>query len=404
MNRFSSVSMIPLILVGGTAWSAEVDQVAEAARKEHAAALVVDTHVDTPNLLRRDWQFADEHAKDHVDLPRMRKGGVDAVFFAVWIPGTVTGPKAVGDAIQQIAALHDLAAGLPDDVALCTTPQEIRRAHEAGKVAIVLELEGGQMINNSLSILRLYGQLGIRCFTLTHMVNTDWADSANDEPVHGGLTKFGEEVVEELNRLGILVDVSHVSDDAFWDALRVSRAPLIASHSCCRALAPNPRNMTDEMIKALAAKGGVIQIAFGNFFIDTKHMKYRRESRRLWNELMKAAGGSADEEKIHDLIVEELGPEPPMATWEAIVDQIDHAVKLVGVDHVGIGSDFDGAGMPQGMDDVTHVPQITEALLRRNYSPADVRKILGENTLRLMEDVQRVAAELNRSNRQSGTP
>src|SRR5438552_6140594 len=188
----------------------------------------------------------------------MKKGGLNALFFSIYMPGTVTGPKAVQDSIERIAAVHGLAEQLPDQIALATTAAEVRRAREQGKIAALMGMEGGHMIADSLPVLRMYARLGVRYLTLTHSVNTDWADSSGDEPRHNGLTDFGREVVRECNRLGVMVDISHVSDKTFADALAVSRAPLIASHSSCRALSGHPRNMTDAMIRDLGAQGGVI--------------------------------------------------------------------------------------------------------------------------------------------------
>lgn len=367
--RRRNVAIVLLVIVAGASLGSqpERDPIAERARRLHGSALVFDTHIDIPNLRRRDWRFADEHREGHVDLPRIRKGGLDALFMSIYMPGTVTGPQAVNDALEMIASVRQLADGLPKDVALCTTADAVRRAHRDGKVALLLGMEGGHMINSSLPILRTYADLGVRYLTLTHNVNTDWADSAADQPRHEGLTEFGRDVVRELNRLGLMVDISHVADSTFWDALEVSRAPMIASHSSSRSLARHHRNMTDDMIKALAAKGGVVQINYAVQFLDDARARHS--------------------------LTRDPGP-PPDVPWEKIVEHIDHVVKLVGADHVGLGSDFDGATMPVGMEDVTHLPKITAALMRRSYSDADIRKILGENTLRLMTEVERVSRQI----------
>jgi membrane dipeptidase len=304
--------------------------------------------------------------------------------------GTITGPKAVNDSLERIAAVHKLADSMPDKVALCTTAAQVRRAHRQGKIAALMGMEGGHMINNSLPVLRMYAELGVRYLTLTHSVNTDWADSSGDQPKHNGLSDFGKQVVKELNRLGVMVDISHVSDKTFWDALAVSSAPMIASHSSCRALSGHSRNMTDEMIKALAAKGGVIQINYLDAFIDNNLFQYSAKARPLMQELQQKYPGRENADKRREEVAKVYGP-PPKASWERIIDHIDHAVKLVGADHVGLGSDFDGGSMPVGMEDVTHLPKITEALLRKGYKEADIRKILGGNTVRLLGEVERVA-------------
>lgn len=370
------------------------DAIAERARKLHFSSIVLDTHIDTtPRLQRANWKFTDEHTDGHVDLPRMKKGGFNALFFSIYMPGTVTGPQAVFNSVERIAAVHKLAEDLPDQVALCTTAEQVRQAHKQGKIAALMGMEGGHMINNSLATLQMYAKLGVRYLTLTHSVNTDWADSSSSQPKHNGLTDFGKQVVQELNRLGVMVDISHVSDKTFFDALEVSRAPMIASHSSCRALADHPRNMTDEMIKALAAKGGVIQITFVDGFVDNAAAQY---SLKVWprmSELMAQLAGAEQMGKIREQIAREFGPRPKVS-WEKIVEHIDHAVKLVGADHVGLGSDFDGADMPEGMEDATQLPKITEALLRKGYREADIKKILGENTLRVMAEVERVAAQM----------
>ena len=368
------------------------DAIAERARRVHFSSIVVDTHIDVTPKLQRDWKFTEEHTDGHIDLPRMKKGGLNAMFFSIFMPGTVTGPKAVNDALERVAAVHKLAEDLPNEVALCVTAEQVRKARKQGKLAALMGMEGGHMINNSLPVLRMYAALGIRYLTLTHGVNTDWADSSGDQPKHNGLTDFGKEVVKELNRLGVMVDISHVSDKTFWDALEVSRAPMIASHSSCRAIAGHPRNMTDDMIKALAAKGGVIQINYLDSFIDRDLYEYSKKSQSLMRELTEKYPGRENAPKRREEVARQFGP-APRASWERIIDHIDHAVKLVGADHVGLGSDFDGGSMPAGMQDVTHLPQITEALARKGYSDSDLRKILGENTLRLLADVERVAAK-----------
>jgi membrane dipeptidase len=279
---------------------------------------------------------------------------------------------------------------MPKDVALCTTAADIRMAHRDGRIAALLGVEGGHMINNSLGVLRMYAKLGVRYLTLTHSVNTDWADSSGDQPKHNGLTDFGKQVVTELNRLGVMVDISHVADKTFWDALEQSKAPMIASHSSCRAISGHARNMTDDMIKALAAKGGVIQINYLDSFIDKDLFEYGRKAQPLTRELMVKYPGRENAEKRREEVAKAYGP-APKASWEKIVEHIDHAVKLVGADHVGLGSDFDGGSMPVGMEDVTRIPRITDALLKKGYKEADIRKILGENTIRLLAENERVA-------------
>lgn len=371
-------------------------EVSERAKKLHFSSLVLDTHIDVTPKLQTDWKFADRHDTGHLDLPRMKEGGLNGLFFSIYMSGRVTGPKAVNDALQRIAAVHKLAADMPDKVMLCTTAADVRRAHKEGKIAGLMGMEGGHMINNSLPVLRMYAALGVRYLTLTHSVNTDWADSSGDQPKHNGLTDFGKDVVRELNKLGVMVDISHVADKTFWDALAVSKAPMIASHSSCRAVSGHSRNMTDEMIKALAQKGGVIQINYLDSFIDPDLYAYSQKTSAASRELMAKLGSEPNREnfaKVREELAKQFGP-APKASWERIVEHIDHAVKLVGADHVGLGSDFDGGSMPVGMEDCTKLPKITEALLRKGYKEADIRKILGENTVRLLADVEKAAQQL----------
>jgi membrane dipeptidase len=302
-------------------------------------------------------------------------------------------------ATQQIAAVRSQVEKHPKDLMLATTAEEIRAARQAEKIAILLGIEGGQMIDSDLHTLQKFAALGVHCMTLTHSGNVEWADSSGDIARHNGLTPFGKEVVREMNRLGMMVDVSHVSDKTFYDVLAVSRAPLIASHSSCRALCDAPRNMSDEMIKALAAKGGVIQINFHVAFLSQKFRDAERRNPQINKAIELEVANICHGDEACELLegdrltrrYVEKG-ELPRVDWSEIIEHIDHAVKLVGVEHVGLGSDFDGANMPYGMEDAAQLPKITEALLAAGYSESDVRKILGENTLRLMTDVARVSA------------
>ena len=313
------------------------------------------------------------------------------------MPGSVTGPIAVKRSLEQIDAVRALVDAHPREMALCTTAAEVRAAHKAGRVCALLGMEGGHMIDESLAVLRDYARLGVRYLTLTHSINTTWGDSSGDKPKHDGLTDFGKDVVRELNRLGVMVDVSHTADKTFWDALAVSRAPLLASHSSCRAISGHPRNMTDAMIQALAAKGGVIQINYLDSYLDDA--LYRaQDARRPQTDQKRAEleklypGEEQTAKRFQELraFTQSLGP-LPRVSWEKIVEHIDHAAKLAGADHVGLGSDFDGASMPEGMEDVTRLPKITEALVKKGYSDAQIKGILGGNLLALMEKVEKTA-------------
>ena len=379
------------------------DETAVHARKLHFSAIVVDTHDDTTQrFLDGDFDLMPRNSAGSIDIPRMKEGGLDAIFFSIWIPSKITGPDAIKHALDQIDAVREHVAKHPKEITLATTAAEVREAHNNGKIAALMGVEGGHMIASDLGVLRSYTALGVRYMTLTHSGNDEWADSSTDKAVHNGLTPFGKDVVREMNRLGVIVDISHVSDKTFYDALEVSKAPLIASHSSCRAICDAPRNMTDQMIKDLAAKGGVIQI---NYHVGFLSQEFRNAEKvdpeinlAIAAEVTKRCGDKEgcqliEGDRITRAYVEK--GKLPRVDWTKIIEHIDHAVKLVGADHVGLGSDFDGANMPYGMEDVTKLPQITEALLRKGYSEGDVKKILGENTLRVMSEVERVGRELN---------
>lgn len=378
------------------------DDLSARARKLHFSSIVVDTHDDTTQrFFSKDYDLGKRNPDGHVDIPRMREGGMNAIFFSIWIDGRIMGPPAVQKALDQIDAVHENVRKYSKDMAFCRTAEEVRRAHAQGKIAALIGVEGGHMIGNDIRVLRMFGDLGVRYMTLSHFYNDEWADSSTDKPVHNGLTDFGKDIVREMNRQGIMVDISHVSDKTFYDALEVSKAPLMASHSSCRALCNHVRDMSDDMIKALAAKGGVIQINYEKSFID---QAYKDASDKLsggvvanFDQLKKACGD--DPECFGRKMAEQekqatAEGKLPHVSWERIVDHIDHVVKLVGSDHVGLGSDFDGASMPDGMEDCSKLPRITEALMRKGYSDNDIRKILGGNTLRVMEQVERISKEL----------
>ena len=369
------------------------------ARQLHFSSLVLDTHIDTPWIMvtRPSWNFGQEHDQGHADLPRIKKGGLRAMFMGIAaMEGKTAGPAAVNEALVQIAAVHKLAEDLASEIALCRTAAEVRRAYRERKLAVLIGVEGGKLINNSLPVLRMFSKLGARYMTLTHGSHTDWADSSGQPAMHQGLTDLGEEIVLEMNRLGMLVDISHVSDKTFWDVLEVSKAPLIASHSSCRALSGHARNMSDDMIKAMAAKGGVIHINYYDVYLDNARYEYWGKTQTFVDELTKRWPGEENEGRRQAEIAKQFGPAPKVS-WEKIIDHIDHVVKLAGTDHVGLGSDFDGdAPMPEGMEDVTQLPKITGALVLKRYQESEIKKILGENTLRVMEAAERVSQELSK--------
>jgi membrane dipeptidase len=396
---------VALLCVGGGVLviaMPRTDDIAARARKLHFASIVVDTHDDTTQrFLDGDFDLGARSATGSIDIPRMKEGGLGAIFFSIWIPSKITGPEAIKRAVDQIDAVREQVRRHPKEITLATSAAEVREARKQGKIAALMGVEGGHMIASDLGVLRSYAALGVRYMTLTHSGNDEWADSSTDTAVHNGLTDFGKDVVREMNRLGVMVDISHVSDKTFYDALAVSKAPLIASHSSCRAICDAKRNMTDPMIKDLAAKGGVIQINYHVGFLSEEFMNADKNpeiTKAIAAEVQKRCGDKEGCQLIEgDRLTREYVQQGklPHVDYTKIIEHIDHAVKLVGADHVGLGSDFDGANMPFGMEDATKLPQITEALLRKGYSEDDVRKILGENTLRVMTEVERVSRELN---------
>jgi len=306
------------------------------------------------------------------------------------MPGDVTGPLAVKRALQQIDKVREAVRAHPRELMLATSVADIRRAVAERKVAALIGMEGGHMIDADLGVLRAYAALGVRYMTLTHSRNTTWADSSGDTAAHNGLTSFGKDVVRELNRLGVMVDVSHVSDKTFYDTLEVTTAPVIASHSSCRAISDSPRNMTDDMLRALAKNGGVIMINYNAGFI-SETFRTAQPPAGVQTQLDGAAKQCGKDEACLILDWSRIYHEAmsnrqmPAVTWVEIVDHIEHAVKVAGIDHVGLGSDFDGAIMPLGMEDASKLPKITGELLKRGYSERDVTKILGGNLLQVME-------------------
>ncbi len=353
----------------------------ERAMKLHRDSIVVDTHNDITSPIVDegfDMGARDTSGKFQTDIPRMKDGGLDAEFFSIYVAANYA--KEGGSArraLQMIDGVYEQIRRHPESLELARTVSDIRRLHKTGKVAALMGIEGGHAIEDSLPALRMFHQLGIRYMTLTHTNTNNWADSAGGISVkgerrHGGLSDFGKEVVREMNRLGMMVDISHVSDETFSDCIEISQAPLIASHSSCRALTVVPRNMSDDMLRALAKNGGVVMINFYNGFINTD---YARPG-------MPAPAKAAEK-----------------ATLDMLMQHFEHAIKVAGIDHVGIGSDFDGVDglLPPGMEDVTKLPTITYELLKRGYSEADVKKVLGENLLRAMGQVEQVAAKLQAS-------
>jgi len=375
-------------------------------QKVHKAAILIDTHNDVTSATLDGLDIGKRRTEGHTDLPRLKEGGVGATFFAVYVGANyVEGNHSANRAMQMIDTVrHDIVEKYPNDFELVRTADGIAAAHKKGKFAALMGIEGGHAIEDSLRLLRDFYALGIRYMTLTHSNSNSWADSSGDvQKPNNGLSPFGKEVVAEMNRLGMMVDISHVADKTFYDALEVSRAPIFASHSSCRAISPIPRNMTDDMIKALAKKGGVIQINFGCEFLNPESAKSSPMMMMQSDPALRAKMQKAQEE------MKGLPPAERRAAMRKlfasaaprvraklsdVVDHIDHVVKLTGsVDYVGIGSDYDGVGcVPEGLDDVSKYPALTRALVEKGYSADDIRKIYGGNVMRVMKEVEKVAA------------
>jgi membrane dipeptidase len=378
------------------------------AREIHDRVLTVDTHSDTPTLiLREGWDVGERHEPGQrrsgkIDLPRMAEGGLDAEFFVVFVGQGERTPEGYARARETadklLAVIHKLAQDYPQLVELATFPEDAYRLEKEGKRAAFIGMENGYPIGKDLSLVKEYYDRGVRYITLCHTSDNDICDSSTDEvnPGDNGLSDFGREVVAECNRLGIMVDVSHISDKSFFDVLKLTKAPVIASHSSVRALCDHPRNLSDEMLKALASNDGVIQICFVSSFVKKekpnpereKALAEIREKYGSWGEVKDQSLREKMENEYMD-IYEKYPSEK--ATVKELVDHIDYVVNLIGIDHVGIGTDFDGGGGIDGCDDVSELPNITLELLRRGYSEEDIRKIWGGNVMRVFRKVIEVA-------------
>ena len=371
MHRLT-FTLLLLSAPGATAQTRKVTD--EEVRQVHASALLIDTHNDVTSDTVKGLDIGAARAKGHTDVPRLKRGGVGAVFFAAYVGKDYqTKGQAAHRAIEMIDTIrHDIAGRYPGDFQLATSADEIVAAHQAGRIAALIGIEGGHAIEDSPRLLRQFYSLGVRYMTLTHSNHNHWADSSGEAGApNNGLSALGKQIVEEMNRLGMMVDISHVSDKTFWDVLAVSRAAPFASHSSCRAIAKIPRNMTDEMIVALAKKGGVIQINFGCEFLSQV---------------------SANTSSWSNPALKGMKKEPKPATLADVVAQIEHAIAIAGEDAVGIGSDFDGVPcVPTGLSDVSQFPALTRALLERGHSAARIRKIHGGNLLRVMRAAESVA-------------
>ncbi len=381
--------------------SATAPQVALATIKQmhedlHHQALVIDTHADTPQRFLDGWSFTDPLGSGMINLATARAGNLAAEFFALWVdPHEYPAGTHAVQALALADATLEQVRRHPDSLALCLTPDDILTARAQNKFAVLLGLEGGHAIENSLGLLRTFHRLGVRYMTLTWSNTNDWADSSNDVARHGGLTLFGREVIAEMNRLGMMIDLSHVSDQTFWQVIDLSQAPVIASHSSARALTPAPRNLTDIQLRALAKKDGVCMVNFFPAFIDDtwrqawEATRPQRQSAQAVAAAPYRTAGIPVPFSISDKIDREftalIGP-PPLAS---LIDHIDHVAQVAGIDHVGLGSDFDGIPqLPSGMHSAADLPLITQALQQRGYKDEDLHKLLGQNLLRVLRKIQ----------------
>lgn len=407
---FVSILLFATLAIAQTS-NSPIATVSAHARALQDSAIVVDTHADTPQrFLDRGFDIGstDPNDKGQISLDKARAGGLGAEFFSIWVDPTTTEPvnyaKRASDLIDSV---YQQAARHPDRMMMAYSVADIERAHRDHKLASLMGIEGGHAIEDDLHLLDDFYRLGVRYMTLTWSNTNDWADSSgdiNDPKIqhHDGLTDFGRQVVEEMNRLGMMVDISHVADKTFYDAVAISKAPVIASHSSARALTGAPRNMTDDMLRALARNNGVVMVNFCSCFIDENFRKAEQAQEKPMEAAVqdfiareKAAGKAPqyiDTEPIQEEWMARI-PRPPL---QSLIDHIDHIAKVAGIDHVGLGSDFDGVSgaLPAGIDSAADLPKITQALIDRGYSDSDIRKILGGNLLRVMKDVELVSHEL----------
>lgn len=388
MYRRSWLRMVILSMT--SAFLSAQDEPARA-RRISQQAIGIDAHIDTlQRVLIENADIGRRSAKGHVDIPRLKEGGMRAPFFALYVPTYYKGAEAVRRTLDLRDAMQRVLDAYPLEIELATTASDIERIVASGRIAAFLTVEGGHQIDNDLAVLRTYYQLGIRAMTLTHFRNNDWADSSTDSPRHNGLTDFGRQVIREMNRLGMIVDVSHASDKTFYDVLALSTRPVIASHSACRVLSDIPRNLTDDMLRALSKNGGVVGINFGSGFLAQKSAAALKTSISSMAAAAPDLAGKSLDDYSREQHTKDIRYEPaePRASIDDLVANIDHAVKVAGIDHVGIGTDYDGvSSVPVGLEDVSRMPNLTAALLKRGYSETDIKKILGGNFLRVIREV-----------------
>ena len=392
---WKQAAVLAAVVGAGAGASAQEDEALRHAREILRRAPLVDTHNDLPWLVREagDADVAKydlrRRTPHETDIPRLRQGQVSAQFWSVWIPSVDSGSARLQ--LEQIDLARRMIAAYPDDLVFATRSSDIEAARRAGRIASFLGGENGRAFENSLGTLRAYYDLGMRYMTLTHGRGTDWADSATDAAKIGGLSPFGREVVREMNRLGMLVDISHVSPAAMNQVLDVSEAPVIFSHSSARGVTDHPRNVPDDVLRRLAKNGGVVMITFIPGFVSTPVMKWE-EPLMVKMQGLTAISDFERVEKEHEAVA---GPKP-RATLKDVADHIEHAAKVAGVDHVGLGCDFAGLPMPEGLEDVSRYPHLIAELVRRGWKDEDLEKLAGRNFIRAFAQAEAVAARLQR--------
>jgi len=398
------------VILGLATLPALADDPGTKARRLHARAIVVDTHVDAPYRLEKKWADVGERgATPHFDIPRALEGGLTAPFLAIYVPASFAeAGGAAREALDLIDLVQRVVQAHPKDLTAAGSVADIRQAKRDRKIAVLMGIEGGHAIEDSLGALREFYRLGVRYMTLTHTNTNHWADSSGkfylpdfnpaDFQVHHGLSDFGRAVVREMNRIGMMVDVSHVSDETIDDVLETSRAPVFASHSSCRAICDIPRNLTDDQIARIAAKGGVVMINVSSYFVDPAVVKAMNDERaKLLPEYLKIKQDLASDPKKRDEAIVKLFDAIPRrrTTWTRVIDHIEHVIQVAGPQAAGLGTDFDGIeDPPEGLDDVSKLPVITAELLRRGHSERVVEGVLGENFLRFFRRIQEIAHDL----------
>jgi membrane dipeptidase len=414
MTRFRVFFLSYLVLAASSAPSQSTNPsdtpISAQARAIHDSALIIDTHADTPQRFLDegfDIGSTDPHDTGHISLDKARRGNLGAEFFSIWVDPETNQGHFAQHTFDLIDSVYEQAAHHPDRMMMAFSVADIERAHREHKLGALMGIEGGHSIENDIHLLRDYYRLGVRYMTLSWSNTNEWADSSgdiNDAKVqhHNGLTDFGKQVVLEMNRLGMMVDISHVADKTFWDVIATTEAPVVASHSSARALVNAPRNMTDDMLRAVAKNGGVVQVNFYSGFLDEDYRKAievqdkdQRDAIQKYLDSLKAQGKPVNYIERNRIEREWMAkiPRPP---FKDLIDHIDHIAKVAGVDHVGLGSDFDGVSgaTPQGMDSAADLPKITQALLDRGYGADDIRKILGGNLLRVFHQVETVSRDM----------